>query len=489
MYTIKWLMRLCGLLMVLMLLLTASQASAQALHGTDGEKQVMGEMKARLGKALTTGDVSACQREGGNLARYGIGAQGEALIATDMASVQRRLDAIKLVYKSHYDLRTLNNKKSVKQAFKLISKLQDKLTEDALDDVSMVFVPAHSVSSKIALELYIAAKDVYGHNSDAGELVDSAKALKELDRLVKNSDEKMKKMIPEAKNLERVRTFLIDCHAAYKKGAGGANAAPGQSGQSGATFTAEKGAADSWSHIRVTVGNVTNFKTEDRPGWRNNGTGFTAVSADSGSVTIKIDIIGKGGVSYFDYISSVSVKTSDGKILIAEQPVISKDGGNKSFSVVWDPAAKPGGVSIEIKIMGGNPEYFSYFVSGALGAGQTSAVPVAPKPQPRPTPTPTTNTKPVTALAGTWSCSDGGTYQIKQSGTSIKWEAASADGGRTWAHTFVGTIQGDKIVGRFEDHPPGRYTNRGDLTLRIVGGSKLEFVSASVPFGGRVWSR
>jgi len=99
------------------------------------------------------------------------------------------------------------------------------------------------------------------------------------------------------------------------------------------------------------------------------------------------------------------------------------------------------------------------------------------------------NVKPLTALAGTWSCSDGGTYQIKQSGTSITWEGASADGGRTWSHTFVGTIQGDKIVGRFEDHPPGRFTGRGDLTLRIIGRSKLEYVSSSVPFGGRVWSR
>jgi len=107
-----------------------------------------------------------------------------------------------------------------------LAQLQDKLTEDALHDVAMVFVPAHTVSSKIALELYIATKDVYGNNSDAGELVDSAKALKELDRLVKNSDEKMKKMIPEAKNLERVRTFLIDCHAAFKQASGGSKTPP-----------------------------------------------------------------------------------------------------------------------------------------------------------------------------------------------------------------------------------------------------------------------
>ena len=40
------------------------------------------------------------------------------------------------------------------------------------------------------------------------------------------------------------------------------------------------------------------------------------------------------------------------------------------------------------------------------------------------------------------------------------------------------------IVGRFEDHASGQIRNRGELTLRIVSGSKLEYVSSSVPFGG-----
>lgn len=205
------------LIAALMMLLPATHVAAQTntLHGNAAEAQVVSEMRERMKSALANGDVAACKREGDNLARYGKAEQGEVLIARDVASNQRRLDAIKIIYKSYYDLRTLYNKKSVKQAFKLINQLQDKLLDDARDDALVVFIPAHAVSGKIAVEFFKAAKDVYENNTDAGELKDTAKALKDLDLLVKKYDEKMKQLTPEIRNLEQTRTFLIGCHAAF----------------------------------------------------------------------------------------------------------------------------------------------------------------------------------------------------------------------------------------------------------------------------------
>lgn len=187
---------------------------------------------------------------------------------------------------------------------------------------------------------------------------------------------------------------------------------------------------------------------------------------------------GPGSLDYYEIV--VSVKVGKEK---KEYGYIAQKGEklNKSFSL--SVPVTPGATgSFTISLMEQNANYgpHGWEVGGRLTAAKSISDGQAAT---------TANTKPVTALAGTWSCSDGGTYQIKQSGTSITWEAASADEGRTWSHTFVGTIQGDKIPGRFEDHPPGQYRNRGELTLRIVGGSKLEYVSSSVPFGGRVWNR
>jgi hypothetical protein len=219
MNTIEWFKWFSGSVMLVMLLFTTRAVRAETFHGTDGERQVVGEMKTRLREALATGDINACQREGGNLVRYSMGMQGNDMIVQDITAIQRQLDAIKVIYKYYYDLRTLNNRKSVKQAFKLISQLKDKFTEDALDDVAMVFVPAPlTTSGMIAIEFYKSAKDAYGHYNDAGELKDTAMALKDLDRLVKGYDEKMKKLIPDIKKAEQIRTRLIACQAAFKEG-------------------------------------------------------------------------------------------------------------------------------------------------------------------------------------------------------------------------------------------------------------------------------
>ncbi|MBX7054058.1 MAG: hypothetical protein K1X36_03805 [Pyrinomonadaceae bacterium] len=134
---------------------------------------------------------------------------------------------------------------------------------------------------------------------------------------------------------------------------------------------AQKGAADSWSQVTVSLNKVGGFKTEDRPGWRNNGTGFTAEAF--GPIAIRISIVGKGGVSYFDYTTNVTVRSSDGKVLLAERPVLSKDGGNASFNINWTPSSAGSAIDVNVSITGGNPEYFTYFVSGRVTARSASA--------------------------------------------------------------------------------------------------------------------
>ncbi|MEQ1606102.1 MAG: hypothetical protein ABL999_14660 [Pyrinomonadaceae bacterium] len=136
----------------------------------------------------------------------------------------------------------------------------------------------------------------------------------------------------------------------------------------GTSVTAEKGSAEAWSHLRVSLSNVIDFKSADSPGWRNNGTRFTGKAARQGKVPVRVEIVGKGGVSYFDYDFSVSVNAQGGAVLLNEKGKLSKDGGIKTFSFEWDPNVNPGSLSIMVNIGGGNPESFVYYVSGTIEA-------------------------------------------------------------------------------------------------------------------------
>lgn len=134
----------------------------------------------------------------------------------------------------------------------------------------------------------------------------------------------------------------------------------------GATFVAEKGSADAWSHIKVTLSNVTMFTSADQRGWRNNGTGFTAMTSGTGAVGVRIDVAAKAGISYYDYDVSVTVKDGSRKILYTKADKLSKDGGSKWYSMTWDPGSGPGQLTVSASISGGNPESFTYFVSGGV---------------------------------------------------------------------------------------------------------------------------
>ena len=135
---------------------------------------------------------------------------------------------------------------------------------------------------------------------------------------------------------------------------------------SGRSVAVEKGSADSWSHLTVSLANVTDLKTSDSPGWRNNGTSFSAKAAESRAIPIRVEIIARGGVSYADYDYSVTVKTAAGISILSERGKMSKEGATKSFSIEWNPATAPGRLSVSVSVSGGNPESFVYFVSGTI---------------------------------------------------------------------------------------------------------------------------
>ena len=92
-------------------------------------------------------------------------------------------------------------------------------------------------------------------------------------------------------------------------------------------------------------------------------------------------------------------------------------------------------------------------------------------------------------LSGTWKGQDGGLFVLKQAkgSTAVTWEGCSADGGKTWTHTFTGRIIGDSLVGHFKDHPPGQLRNEGDLALDIASASKLVWI-AKLTVGGKTYT-
>ncbi len=168
------------------------------------------------------------------------------------------------------------------------------------------------------------------------------------------------------REMDRIEFALTYFPFNYKKGS-----VPSTVKASADAGVAEKGNAESWSHIRVTVSPVSGFKTEDKPGWRNNGTGFTANMTGGGPLTLKIEITGKGGVSYYDYTANVNVRAAAGRTIIAETRKISNNGGSVSFSASMVPAENDGSLNVNVSIAGGNPEGFIYFVSGRVDLGSS----------------------------------------------------------------------------------------------------------------------
>ena len=70
-------------------------------------------------------------------------------------------------------------------------------------------------------------------------------------------------------------------------------------------------------------------------------------------------------------------------------------------------------------------------------------------------------------LTGKWSCNDGGSYYLRQTGSSIVWYGESAADRPAWANVFSSHIHRDRITGSWADVPKGRATGAGDLELVV----------------------
>lgn len=143
--------------------------------------------------------------------------------------------------------------------------------------------------------------------------------------------------------------------------------------------------------IRVTVGKTATFKTEDRPGWKNNGTGFIATTSGSGVVPINVAITTVAGISYEDFTYEFTAQAGSAEhALMLTSGTLSKNGGRKTLSVTWDPAKDPGWAAVRVRVTGNNPDRFTFFVEGTVSTGKP--VPMPPPPTilaaaaPRPAP-------------------------------------------------------------------------------------------------------
>jgi hypothetical protein len=98
-------------------------------------------------------------------------------------------------------------------------------------------------------------------------------------------------------------------------------------------------------------------------------------------------------------------------------------------------------------------------------------------------------------LTGVWRANDGGTYWIRQIGsTKIWWVGFSGSPdtptmGRSFSNVFTGTIVGTTITGTWVDVPRGTTAGSGTLRLAIKGSTALVKTYSSGGFGGSIWRR
>jgi len=96
-----------------------------------------------------------------------------------------------------------------------------------------------------------------------------------------------------------------------------------------------------------------------------------------------------------------------------------------------------------------------------------------------------------TDLTGRWSCNDGGTYYLRQTGSTVHWYGEAGTGRQpAWARVFSGRIADGRINGRWTDVPKGRSAGSGSLVLVIEKqGTVLRALEKTGGFGGSRWVR
>jgi hypothetical protein len=92
-------------------------------------------------------------------------------------------------------------------------------------------------------------------------------------------------------------------------------------------------------------------------------------------------------------------------------------------------------------------------------------------------------------LTGSWQCTDGGLYFVRQIGARVFWYGKQNTDSPGWANVFSGTIRSNLIMGEWADVPPYGATNSGKLTLRIDSATRISRVGEAPGFTGKEWSR
>ena len=94
-------------------------------------------------------------------------------------------------------------------------------------------------------------------------------------------------------------------------------------------------------------------------------------------------------------------------------------------------------------------------------------------------------------LTGRWSGNDGGTYYLRQTGSTLHWYGEAGTGRQpVWAHVFSGRIADGRINGRWTDVPKGRSSGSGSLVLAIEKqGTVLRALKKTGGFEGSRWVR
>ena len=68
-------------------------------------------------------------------------------------------------------------------------------------------------------------------------------------------------------------------------------------------------------------------------------------------------------------------------------------------------------------------------------------------------------------LTGDWGCNDGGTYYIRQDGSSVWWYGEIAPENPSWSNVAYGEIVGNQLHLKWADVPKGSVGGKGRLGI------------------------
>ncbi len=94
-------------------------------------------------------------------------------------------------------------------------------------------------------------------------------------------------------------------------------------------------------------------------------------------------------------------------------------------------------------------------------------------------------------LTGDWGCNDGGTYYIRQDGSSVWWYGEIAPENPSWSNVAYGEIVGNQLHLKWADVPKGSVGGKGRLVLEVRdNGRRLQALKKEGSgFGGSSWTK